>query len=756
VADAISFATTSNSVHVPLQTVYAKAAWADDWVEQPHLYCTLCKWSLSPEIPTATLVWRYGVGQRPGDGIFVNVARKSLSRYYVKISYSHADFTSTNDWYGGIEIEGDSRGGSDVGGIATGVQEFVCFGLERLLDIHTIRRSFWVDQTNKLQVSNAAFAFNANGAGNMADAASRRDNAIPFDGGADTVDDLTGGYWDSLEIVNYLLEFDAPMPEDLEEYRSDPFSEAVEYQTPRVQMALDPTDKTVIPDFDRPVVTREGAMTLEVLNTVLARQRLLGYDIRVEDNAVYVHPCSFLDSDLVLEPWLDTYSGNQNLKKLVLANDASANVVVQKSSVDVVDVVTVRGAKRRSCFTVSYDDSTITSGWTSADQTDYNNGASTASSPAYPGAANVDERQKRNASARAVDKLRDVYARFVLVDNWNLKANDGQNGLAEANVVFPLGDGGLAEDAPYRAYPPGIKLLPTLPLLSHHDYSGTNIKDETHVVPTGDAPYQELPPIVLTPLLDDTNFYVHVENVGIVRSAYYAGTGDDRNWSGSVIVEPDSRSIRVQVTGAPQHKIAKNEFSPVDSSDWAIDRWDWQDFIFTIAVEDERYCEAHYPHDEYNNVKFPTGVDAARTLVINVGDGYRQDWVVKETVVGVDGTDGTLIRTTSGGYIRDDRQPMQDLARVAYEWYKDERIALEWTTSVYKPFRETVDSNEVGIRVGDMVTTVEAGTDQITANTVVTSIQIESPISADAQPGVPRITYATQYADLDPVRFFGV
>lgn len=751
--DAITFATTSSAADVPTHTVYAKAKWSDDWVEQPHLYCTLCTWSLAPEIPTATLVWRYGTGYRPGDGAVQNVARKSLSRYYVRITFSHPGCATTNDWYGGIEIEGDNRGGSDVDGNGSGVQEFVCYGLERVLDVNTMRRTFWLDANNQLQVAGTALGFNDRGKKNMSSIAYSTSRA--FDGGADSPDDLTGDYWTSRDAIKYLLFFDAPLPEDLEPYRGDPFSQAVEYQEPRVRFELDAVDASVVPEFDRPVLSRDGKRTLELLNSVMTRQRLLSYDLRVDGDVAYVHPCSFLSADLLLsageEPG-NTHKGNRNLKTVSLTGDASASVVVQQSAVDVVDVITVRGAKRRSCFTVSKDDGTLAAGWTTAHQTEYNAGASTASSPAYPAAANIDERQRRNATAREADSLADVYARFVLPDNWGQTANNGQNSGSD-NVVFPLGDGVLEASA-YRAYPAQISILPTLPLLTHHDYSGTKIRDDT-VTTAGDSPYDELPPLVLTPLLEDTDFFVHVENVGAANHSDYGGAGQHRNWSGVVTVEAESRAFRVEVAGAPQHTIAKTEFSPVDSSDWPVDHWDWRDFIATIAVEDDRYCEGHYP-ETLGNAQFPADVDAARTLVIDAGEGYRQDWVVAGTVVGVDGTDGTLIRTTTGGYVRDDRKPLKELARVAHEWYKDVRVAVEWSTSVYRPFRETVDGSEIGIRVGDMVTTLDTGDDQVAANTVVTSITIESPISADANPGVPKITYATQYADLDPVRFFAL
>jgi len=746
-ADAIVFSTGQNPIAVPTHTVYAKAAWADAWVEQTNLFCTSCTWSAAPEIPTATLIWRYGVGLRPTDDFFVNVDRKALSRYYIKIVFAHEDFATTNDWYGGIEVDGDQRGGTTLDGQSSGIQQLVCYGMEMLLDNHTIKRSWWSDKNFLLHTAQHGITFNKDGKKNY------EDTTATFDGTKDTGENLTA-FWNSRAIVDYLLTYAAPTPEDLEPVVILPLTQPEVRQTPRVPFVLGDTgfysgSAITIPDYDQPVIVQDGKRTLEVLNSVLARQRLLSFEMRVNaSNEVQLIPFSFLETDTPLGSPGNTYVGNQNLKTVTFAADASCQLTVTRSTMDAIDQVIVRGAKRRNCGTISKADSTIEAGWTSAHQTDYKNGASLATSPAYPAAAKVDERQKRNASARQVDKLRDVYARFVLPDDWDLKVNDGENGGTDSPIspVYNPTDP-QDRDVVYRLYPPTIKILPTLPLLAHHDYSASKIDDDT-VTSDGDGPYAELQPIVLTPLLEDTDFFVHVEDVGIVRSHWYAGTGEDRTWSGAVSVDPDARAIRVKVQGAPQHKIAKTDFVAIDSSDWPIDFWDWQDFIFTIAIEDDRYCEAVYPVD------FPVGIDAGRTIIIDMGDGYRLDYVAKDTVVAVDGTHGTLTRSTSGGFVRDDRQPLEDIARIAWEWYSTERIACEWSTSQWKPFRETVASAEIGIRVGDMVTTIETGDDQLTTNTVVTSITIETPRSNDTNPGVPRITYTTQFAELDPLRFF--
>ena len=328
----------------------------------------------------------------------------------------------------------------------------------------------------------------------------------------------------------------------------------------------------------------------------------------------------------------------------------------------------------------------------------------------------------------------------MIVDDWDQTVGDGLNTASFAPIAPVYNDFDPTNtNTVYRIRDADIKILQTLPLMEHHDYSGTNIKDDT-VTTSGDGPYKELQPLVITPLLEVTTEYVHVEDVGISRSADYAGTGDDRNWSGSISVDPGSRSIVVKVIGAPQHKIAKDEFTAADSSDWPVDHWNWRDFLFTLAIEDDRHCEGIHPP-----IDFPDE-DSVRTLVIDVGDSYKWDFVAVNTIVGIDGTDNTLQRATADSFVRDDREALKDLAKVAHAWYSEERIAVEWSTSTFMEF--------TNLRVGDMVTTIESGDDQLTCNTVVTSISIETPRASGSVPGIPRVTYTTQFAELDPVRFF--
>jgi hypothetical protein len=129
-------------------------------------------------------------------------------------------------------------------------------------------------------------------------------------------------------------------------------------------------------------------------------------------------------------------------------------------------------------------------------------------------------------------------------------------------------------------------------------------------------------------------------------------------------------------------------------------------------------------------------------FVIYAGDEYRQDYVAPSTVLDVE-TDGTLITSTGGGYVRDDTDKLNALARVAYEWWHQDRVVLSMATT-----QLTSD-----IQIGDFVETIgdplhghyEA------INTVVTEVSIRWPRLEVNQAEAPVMLITTGAGELDPM-----
>jgi hypothetical protein len=130
--------------------------------------------------------------------------------------------------------------------------------------------------------------------------------------------------------------------------------------------------------------------------------------------------------------------------------------------------------------------------------------------------------------------------------------------------------------------------------------------------------------------------------------------------------------------------------------------------IVTVACELDSRTEAVWPEAE--SVDPEDKGDVKRQVVIDVGNAGRLDYVVPDTVTGVDGA-GELVRH-AGGYVRDDREWMQDLAEYVYQWYGVTRRAFRFQ------MEQVLDI----LSVGQMITTIGSGDLELAVNSVVVAV----------------------------------
>jgi len=723
----------SHAVTAQAHRIYTRAAWSNEWTEQPWLECDWLVWATAPSTPQAQMTWDYGKIRRPNAVKFADVVRWEMGQdanpfatqthWFVKISVDLAA-GGTLDWYGQLELTADMIAGTrferdndgDLVGRAAGTESFLCNGLIQILDFHRVLQTWWAEgRGSHAGPTDRAVTFNADGLPNRAGQQNRFVGLIG--------DEATA--WSTRDVVKYLVEFhtqDAAFPNS-----SPPFT-----------LAANVDD--VVPDFDSPVLPAHGRRTRSLLDQLLARQRLLGWYLAVDGNEnVVVTPYSLADAVVPVADGV-RLERNPDRRQLVFDRDSSAEVGLKTSGLDVVDQVVVTGARRRSCFTVSHTDSTLAKGWPAALETEYEAGASGAGD--YPAAAERDQRQKRNAEARNTDRLSAVFSRFVLNFSgypmaWDLKAGDGIGGAT--NPITPK-DG--AVDQVYEIYRPEMFLLPTLPLLEGYDYSDSRIDSGT-VSDFAEPPFDELSPIVAIRLPEDAARWVQIERVGMSAHVETENKDTNKKWSGTVRVPPQSQALEIQISGQPQHVIAASDFSG-QTEDPDLGDFDWQYMVCTVAIEDDRHAEGRYPAD--GDLWPGAAVQGIRRMFIDAGAGFKRDYVVPGTVVGVDGTTGALKRSTTGGFVRDDTPALERMARMAYEWYATRRAALRFSTSIITD----------AISLGDMITaigdTTVTGNHQQSVNSVVTELRLDMPRGEGVQPPPHRIQYQTQYGQLDPLR----
>jgi len=714
------------------QRVYWKARWADEWSLVPFLWCAQAEWACNPTIPTAVFKWRYGYKLDPGDLEFAaRLRERNRARFYVKAEFDNHAIDSESEgplrWYGTLEVELDELLGpltKTIGGenvvLATGANHFTGYGLEFQLEQAIVDTAVVAGSPSDYVVGRG-LAFHASARLNDVVSTGNRSLAKGEGGSYVFHEAKTGGKdWSTRDAVEYLLAHHAPKDHNDQVWL--PFK------------LSDPDD--VLPTWDKVAQETHGRSTRSLLNSLIPRQRLIGYRIDPDDSPggdIRLRPFSFTDTPIPITAVPGAaIPANDRTFRLVFDEDRGAIPTLKRSVLDEIDQVIVQGARRTSTGTFSYADGTLANGWTSDLETKYELGASTAGD--YP--SDVEERILRNAQARSADYLKPVYSRFVLPDGFDCKVGDGEGGTKR-----PLtpSDGDETKAVPLA--PDDLRFMDALPLLEGYDYS-TSLSNptETHI-----GEHKRMQPIVLFRRSDwasGKRVYRHAESAGIGADLAMSLDVFDI-WSARCRVADKDGALLVEVANTYQHAIAYDDFTPL-GDDIEVGTASFRKMLVTAAVEWSEFATATCP------AVAPFGRDVARRLRIDAGNAFRCDYVAPNTVLGLDAQTGLLQRSTEGGFLRDDRPKLQAIAEVAFEWYRRVRRVLEFRTTL-------VNS---ALRIGDYIAAVgdpdlngEVTTDDV--NSVVTSIRVVCPAiesEGSVSIGPPAIEYQTAFGELDSIK----
>jgi hypothetical protein len=391
------------------------------------------------------------------------------------------------------------------------------------------------------------------------------------------------------------------------------------------------------------------------------------------------------------------------------------------------DQIIARGEPKGSVFTVSGADGTIEADWSSSQQTEYNQAASTAS-----GYAGLTEKEKmqRNDAFREQRSLERVYSWMRLPQDWDGMVNngegDGTNTYAFPTINQSTGEVVDATTTGDTFWLQGLRFQSHLPLYVDLDYSDYNIEEDSTInnLPAGSVPDFQ-PPLAAVKLLraDSSTFYAHIDKVTAEQSPD-AGNSNYVRWNADISMQDQSPGFKIKIHAegrGQQHRLFLEEFTKAD----ATDGWDnlpdmsWRDnLLLTVYCHADSYAECRVPKDSAL-----TSIEITR-LVIDVPDAYM-DWVAPGTVVGI--KDGQLVRSESGGMVRNDFNRLQKVALLASGWFGVERS----TAAIgYKRLAQIA-------KVGYLITTIN-GT---AVNTVVTKVRYDF----EAQ----KTTIQTQHGEMD-------
>jgi hypothetical protein len=748
--------------------VSLRASWHDAWTRIPFLFADELAWRLAPGISTAQLSWDYGLGIRQGRITPQIVERLTdRRRQYVKIEvdgHAVSDDERSGDaainplrWFGTIELEGRlSEGlvqtGTDDGTPTLsprGTQPFAAVGLEQALHRHPIRGATWLDAAGATQRADRPFIFNrptsaGSPLGNRSASRGERPSylfsgKLSADGGVEE-----DKKWSTRSIVEYLCAIEIPKGAGGIEQWS---------------LSVHEDFETFLPDWDVPVIDTANQTTGGLFNLLMPRARMFSWMLVVEtsesdveegleNDVVKLVPVSLFGSIVRTDLGPLPPNPRQVALQASLAGDLSPDTpyTLEESDIGRIDQARVRGARRTSTCTLSKPDNTLQLGCPDDLKDEYNAGYSAAEGyDAFSKAA----KQVANAEVRSADRVATVFRRFAVGTAWNQTVADGLGGDT-TYPVFPKDTGDPTDAA--NKYPVNnreLELCPTLAMSAGFDWSAIGGPTEGYRTPPekiDDGPHNRLPALVLFkhPYKidpddeEEADRYVQVETIGATGRIAWIKPGEVvLSWSGRVEVPHQDRAVWIDVHGQPQHILAYTDFErlPVDED---LGKWDWQDGLFTVSIYDDRYAEGVVPKDAAAD---DATANTRRELLVDAGDAYRLDYIVPNTVIGVDRATRGLIRCELGGWINDDRKLLAARALQIFSYHGQTRRALQLTTGTLT----------TQLRLGDYVVSIGREADPREVGTVVSQIVLKIPGGmGQERPASPSIHYTTSFAELEP------
>lgn len=655
-------------------------------------------------MPVAQLELDYGRVIPHGTPTWSTQSKINLGGWYVKVEFDCADGTLV--WYGFIDESVDEQGGF-TGDIPSGKQRWVAYAMPQALSFEYLTRCRWHDEPNDTsRWSGSGITFNEAGKPNRTSEAPEADegkeqthlfapttpanieNSQPW---------APAQYWSTADIVHYLQEHASPR--DKADVEKIPF---------RVD------GRGLLPSWDKPTLETEGKSVLSMLTDLVNPSRLLQMSTRVDEsttpNTVVLQIHSLASTDIAL-PDSNTHYGNTTPITLTTAGAQDTRITLQASESRLVHQVVVKGAKRESVatFEISPDGTTdegLIEGWSTANQTAYNTGASGQGSYA----AKTDlEKRVSNQIVRSREELVDVFRTFVINPDWDFAVG--------GDFIFTDDEDPAGQYYPWFG---GITIAPDLPFKTGVVYDSIPVADD-------DAKPEFQPPLVAMKRPGESQYLVGEK---------MANNDGDPQFSVEVGLTKDNQGITLETIGANQHAIAETRFSALTADNDDTGEWDYFDSKLTLAWTDDRYCEYAYPQTD----DLPTR-DAIRKKLVYAGEAYRRTKVLAGTVVDID-EDGALELAISGGEQHNDRNKLQSIGLIAAAWYLVPRSVLRLISA--RPSSIAA--------VGQLVTTVNYGTPHAgTVNSVISEIRLS--VQRSERLVAANYSIVTATGELDPLAF---
>lgn len=767
-ADALSYETSVD--------IYTKQRWADSWTEETKVDCLAVSWNAAPNIPTASLRYRYGRVVENGATVETTRTKKTWIGWYVKIVVHCAD--GDRIWHGFVDDVADEQHGTInrvVPGApgdppttvyeAAGIQTLSCVGMIAALDRAPLNRTYFEttntfsnNGTDTYRVAWSAPLFNVSdntkvkrdqfGAVKLPPSRGTATRSAPgfglsgqtrdtyihkFAGLYGILDSATVDRWTLGDILEYLAAYNAPRVGN----RTDngPFSDGKSQFVPVWIFDhdnLNPgTTTTQYADWFESILDCDGLTLKGALDRLLSFNAGQGYfcfvDETVTPNRLYVEPFTTVTAAVSMTNEAGatkTLPANARVITVNTSTDSATAVSVQSNGSTNYTAVFVKGAKRVVVFTIDTT-AQLTPAWSSTLEDEYN----------------ADIAGLNAAIMRQLQRMRDIreLPKYQPIGrNYRIKHSyDWRDGAGPNHVFYGTQD--ISTTDRYLPFGLRLRLLSGLPLREGIDYSQANTTTVKTSHAASKAPYRNLEIYAKTHESDGTltGKWICWSNKA-PRDVLYDPNDPSYGLTGRELTNEMAVGLALEVSGGYQGALASGGGRVAPH----VPRIDPAELQITVAALSDDVIGTTKRNPATLGAT-ASNIDADRIKVFDLGDKLQQIDVMDGTVVGVDDT-GT--KTVPARFrIRDDQALCNQIAEFLATYYfvprSIVRIQSRRATATLWP--------------GQIIGNLNPATNHaVTCNAIISEVAITFGVGLNGTYVPSSFTVQTSFGELDPLQFF--
>lgn len=768
-------------------SIYTKQRWAANWVLDDTLDLLSVSWNAAPNIPTATIRYRYGRVVERGAIVETTRTKKTWLGHYVKIVVTCSD--GNRIWHGFVDDLADEQGGIVARSVpgaefgdpptvvneATGIQTLSCVGMLAALDRAPMERTYQRVGANftfaggtRVAWSAPQFnvaehkAFENGGQFGGVQIAKSRTSTTELGPGLRNVytHQFPGLYgiaqttqvdaWRLGDVLENLVAFNAPRVGVGTQFApladiQDPDDFKTEYVPVWIfdhDVLNPPNTTTQFADWVLPRLDCEGLTLKGALDRLLAPQNGHGYWVWVDEtntpNRVYIEPFTTITTAATIQDENgnnQTFPANTRVVNLTAATDSATAISVQTNGAQQYTALVVEGAPKLVVLTID-----------TANQLE----------PAWPqsleDAYNAEIAALNPAIMRQLQRMRDIreLPRYRPIGrHWRIKHNYNWQDSNPAADVFqyaePNANPLFANATRYFPFGARLRLLSDLPFREGVDYSAADTAALKTSHESARTPWRRCEVYAKTHESDGTlTGKWNCWSTKAVRDVLYDPNDPTYGIQARELTNQMAVGLEIEVTGGYQGALAAGGGRVAPH----VPKIDPAELRMTVAAQSDQLAQVIERNPA--TVTQPAGatpgtvnIDADRIKTIRLGDRFQNVVVMKDTIVGVN--DAGPVTVPARFVLRDDTPLATQFAKFAAQYYFQPRSIVRVVSR-----RATAK-----LWPGQMIGNVNANTPHAaTCNAQVSEVSLTMGVGLNGNYTAPTFTVQTSFGELDPLQFF--